>query len=210
MPGEAGERTRFALSGLLISVFEGVYAPSDDTWLALEAVDLVRGIAGRGLDACADLGAGTGVLGLYALKTGLCRRVVFVDSSEVALENSIYNAAKNGLIHRSSFAVALDGVGDESLDLVLANPPYLPGEPRDSEDASLVSGPRGCEVAIEFARSACRALAPGGILVLVYSSLSSPREIEAEVAKCFKTISRLERHFFFEDIYALVASRAGP
>ena len=193
-----------------MSVLKDVYEPSDDTWLASKLLDYYRGSGlFKKLDVCVDMGSGTGFLGLYSLVKGICGRVVFIDINEKALANTSLNLALNNLVGRGLVLDSSTGLRDSIAGLVVANPPYLPGNPLDDLDKAFYTGPEGYEVVVEFIHEACRLLRVGGFLVLTYSSLSNTRVIEEEIAKCFK-INRVEsKRFFFEELRGLLLEKTG-
>jgi len=160
----------------------------------------------------ADLGSGTGIIGIYVLVEKLVERMVFIDVNPHAARNVVYNLSLNNLYgrgivmitdicHRVPFL-------ERSFDVVYANPPYLPGVPRDAYEASLLGGPRGFEAVLGFIEAASRILVDNGRLFLVYSSLSNPPVIESYMSKkCFRIVNRVVKHVFFEDIIAVEAVR---
>jgi len=160
----------------------------------------------------ADLGSGTGIIGIHALVEKLVERIVFVDVNPHATLNVDYNLGLNNLYGRGIVVTAdvrhcvpfLGGF----FDVVYANPPYLPGVPRDVYEASLLGGPRGFEAVLGFIDTASRILVDNGRLFLVYSSLSNPSIIESYMSrKCFRIVNRVVKHVFFEDIIAVEAVR---
>ena len=157
-----------------------------------------------------DLGCGTGILGVYLLKNNVCRKAVFVDIVENALTNTIYNLRINNVFYKSIV------VGGENpsiyfrnhvFDLIVANPPYLPGLPIDQYDYSLLGGLRGYETILSFIRDAYKLLKHDGIFYVVYSTLSNPEVVEKELTKYFKISKRYTRKFFYETIYVVRAEK---
>lgn len=184
-----------------------VYRPSDDTWLAINLLDRVKPPG----DICLDLGCGSGVLGLYAILNGYCKRVVFVDIDHDAVETANLNTLINKVQHRSLVALADDVVlYPNSVDVVLANPPYLPANEEGVVDKAVEAGPEGYEVALYFIDYASTVLKSGGYLILVYSSLSKPQVIQDYLKfKGFKVSHVLQKQFFIETIYAVGCIKIG-
>ena len=188
-----------------ISVFENVYEPSDDTWLLLDLLNEYEGFSRTCIETC----SGTGIHGVYLLSTGKCGRVVFVDVNPTACLNTLYNIRLNNLVGRgivlNSFSLKpfRERAG---VDLIVFNPPYLPGVPRDIYDMGLVGGRKGYETIVDIITGASRILSPRGRLFFVYSSLSE-RDIvmDALARNGFKIVKELRKHVFFEDIYAVEA-----
>lgn len=120
--------------------------------------------------AVLDVGCGTGALSVLAC--GLSpRSVTAVDVSRRAVWAARFNTAVRGLDVR---VLRGDGLAvDGSFDLVLANPPYVPGAevpargPRRAWDA----GADGRALLDRLCAVAPLLLAPGGVLLTVHSAL---------------------------------------
>lgn len=187
-------------SNLNIRVDAGVYAPSDDTFLLLSAIDL------QGDEQVLELGTGSGIIGLHCARAGA--RVTVTDISKDSVTNARYNAELNGLdisiIHTDLFS-GLSGC----FDVIIFNPPYLSGEDAEklgAEDRQqLVGGIAGSEMSIEFLNEARHFLAPGGVVYLLVSSETASTILEH--ARNFYSIHKVvEKKQFFEvlAVYRLV------
>jgi methylase of polypeptide subunit release factors len=108
-----------------------------------------------------DVGCGAGVGGLSI--TDRAQRVVLADVNERALRDARVNArlaAVDAEIRASDVLASVDG----SIDVVIANPPYLVDrERRLYRDGG---GTRGEALGVRMAREALARLEPGGTLVL--------------------------------------------
>ncbi len=131
-----------------------------------------------------------------------------MDVNYYALMNTIHNLLINKLIHRGLVL----GINDfnplleDFFDIVLANPPYLPGTPQDIYDYALLAGPYGYEAVLDFIDNAYRLLHVDGILLIVFSSLSGEEKVfEFLTRKCFRIRKVIRKHFFFEDIIGVEA-----
>lgn len=113
------------IRGLEIRVFDGVYPPSEDTFLLMDAVSGER--AARGLELC----SGTGAVGLsIASRVG---EMVAVDLNPAAAMNTLLNYRENGMTAHVVVGDLFSPLHGE-FDLILMNPPYLPdgdGAPAD-------------------------------------------------------------------------------
>ncbi len=190
----------------MISVFENVYEPSDDTWLLIDALAEANPSGRVGV----DLGSGTGVVGLVMLKNMISEVNVFIDINPYAVLNTMYNLYLNRLDHRG--LVVQGDVNTPLLkqgvaDIVVANPPYLPGEKiEDIVDRALLAGPQGFEAIAEFIKFSSRVLRMNGLLFLVYSSLSNPEVVKNLIVEnCFRVLKTWVKHVFFEDIFVVEA-----
>jgi len=183
-----------------------VYRPSDDSWMIINALFERKQ---RG-DLCVDLGSGSGVLGLYALLNGFCQRVVFIDIAEDAVETTRLNIVENNAW--MSIVVQGDGsvIREFSIDIVFANPPYLPAFKGVVEDIATEGGIEGYEAILEFIDYAWLMLKNNGVLFLVYSSLSKPEVVVRHLeVKGFKIKYSHTKNFFFETLYLVECVKIG-
>ena len=108
----------------------------------------------------ADLGCGTGVIATLTARQLPAAHVLATDDSSAACRSAEATASRNGVGDRVSVRRAdlLDGVEDDSVDLVLCNPPFHRGTTRDSDAAFAMFADAG------------RVLVPAGELWTVYNS----------------------------------------
>ncbi len=123
-----------------------------------------------------DLCTGSGALGL-ALKHQFPSAAVFAtDISPEAIEVATYNRFRSGLQVYLAEGDLFDPLPTAilgSVDLIVANPPYVSevefsGLPRDVQReprVALVSGPTGLEVLQRIGASAASWLRPGGVVI---------------------------------------------
>ncbi len=122
-----------------------------------------------------DLCTGSGNLAVALAATFPDAVVYGTDLSADALSVAASNAEANGVAvsyHRGDLFDALPTNVEGSVDLLVANPPYLaeseyghlPGDVRREPAVALVSGPRGDEIVARIAAAAHRWLAPGGVV----------------------------------------------
>ncbi|MFF8960119.1 HemK2/MTQ2 family protein methyltransferase [Streptomyces sp. NPDC014894] len=147
-----------------------VYEPQDDTLLlarALEREHLAEGAA------VLDVGTGAGALALAAARRGA--RVTAVDTALRAVLTARLNARLARLpvevLHGDLFAP----VAGRRFDLIVSNPPYVPApgtavRPRGAAVA-WDAGEDGRLLLDRICRSAHTALRPGGVLLMVHSTL---------------------------------------
>jgi len=113
-----------------------------------------------------DMGTGSGVCALFAARHA--RRVVAVDVNPGAVRCTTVNALLNQLDARVD---ARQGdlfapVAGERFDLVLFNPPFLAGAPKDARDAAW----RSSDLPHRFAAGLAGHLHPGGTALVLLSS----------------------------------------
>jgi release factor glutamine methyltransferase len=148
----------------------GVYRPQGDTWLLASAL---RGAGIHPGAAVLDVGCGTGALSVLAA-TLSPRSSTAVDVSRRAVLAARLNTAARGLDVRVHRGDGLSRFGEERFDLVLANPPYVPGVaglPSRGRRRAWDAGVDGRAVLDQLCAVAPLLLAPGGTLLTVHSAL---------------------------------------
>lgn len=150
----------------------------------------------------ADICCGSGAIGLSIAKALPLSRVVLSDVSREAVDLARENAKRLGLSHRVSFLVGdlvapLLAAGLRGrLDLVTANPPYIPTEEidtlsptvRDFEPRlALDGGESGLEMIRRISKEVPAVLKPGGYLVM---------EIGADQGEACRDIMMEDREYW--------------
>ncbi|MBA3811939.1 MAG: peptide chain release factor N(5)-glutamine methyltransferase [Caulobacteraceae bacterium] len=156
---------------IMLRVTADVLTPRPDTETILDAV--LPDFAEDQRFSVLDLGVGSGAI-LLAILAERPRAIgLGIDVSEEALAVARENAANLGLAARASLLRGdwTAGLGDESFDLVVANPPYIPTaeisdlapEVRDHEPrVALDGGADGLEAVRALAPQILRVLRGGG------------------------------------------------
>src|SRR5579862_7657236 len=113
-----------------------------------------------------DMGTGSGVCAIFAARHA--RRVVAVDINPEAVRCASINAQINELDHRLEVRQGdlFEPVAGERFDLVLFNPPFLRGVPRDHRDRAW----RSTDVPERFAADLPGHLETGGTALVVLST----------------------------------------
>ncbi|HEX2132511.1 MAG TPA: HemK2/MTQ2 family protein methyltransferase [Actinophytocola sp.] len=148
----------------------GVYRPQNDTWLLADAVRQAGIPAGADvLEIC----SGTGALSVVAAGTRP-RSQTAVDISRRAAWATRVNTAVRGIDVRVECGDAFETMLGRRFDLVLANPPYVPGVPDAPAGRARAwdAGVDGRAVLDRLCATAPLLLAPGGALLVVHSVLS--------------------------------------
>ncbi len=154
--------------GERITIKPHVYVPFDQslTDMVWKHVDIGP------TDTVLDMGTGTGVLALIAARKG-AERVVATDISANSVANARENAAKLDLEPRVDVRGPGDlfqPVGDESFDVIIFNPPWIPGRPRNEYERSIYDP--GQSILLRFLDQVKGHLEEGGRLYLLYSDAS--------------------------------------
>jgi len=121
----------------------------------------------------ADVGTGSGILALAAARAG-ASHVTALDINPNAAWAANENARINGLGDRVTGVCSnlLSALAARSLfDVIVSNPPYFAGEPRDLADRAWHSGPSHRDI-VELFVQARERLAPGGRMYVLFSARS--------------------------------------
>jgi release factor glutamine methyltransferase len=157
---------RFRVRGV---VLPGVFRPRSDSWLLARAATRQPIPPGaRVLELC----AGPALAGIAAARAAR-GRLTTVDVSRRAQWNARLNGRLNGVPVRALRGDLLGPVAGERFDLILANPPYVPGPPPPARGAARAwdAGADGRAVLDRICAAAPAHLAPGGTLLLVHSDI---------------------------------------
>ncbi len=185
-----GRREFYSLS---FRVTPDVLIPRPETeFVVVALLDMVKQDRRRGEStaAIADVGTGSGVIAICAVKYIADCRVTATDISQAALVVARANAAEHGMSERIEFVhgdLLATIPADRRFDYIASNPPYVRSqeiktlaadvaecEPR----AALEAGPRGTEVIERLIPQAAERLRAGGGLILEISSM-----LEADVVR---------------------------
>ena len=157
---------RFRMRGV---VLPGVFPPRSDSWLLARAASRqCLGSGARVLELC----AGPAFAGVAAARAAGCS-LTTVDVSRRAQLNAWLTARLNGVPVRALRGDLLAPVAGERFDLILANPPYVPGPSPPARGAARAwdAGRDGRAVLDRILAAAPAHLAPGGTLLLVHSNI---------------------------------------
>ncbi|MCG7597427.1 peptide chain release factor N(5)-glutamine methyltransferase [Mycobacterium sp. PSTR-4-N] len=174
-----------AFGPVSVHVGPGVFVPRPETEALLEWA-LAQPLPAEPL--IVDLCTGSGALAL-ALASGCARaRVIAVDDSSDALRYARRNAAGTPVevlcadVTAPGLLAELDG----TVDLLVANPPYIPtGAQLEPEVAqydpsrALFGGPDGMAVIDRIVDAAARLLRPGGSCAVEHDDTTSARTVDA-------------------------------
>lgn len=163
--------------GLWFEVTPGVLIPRPETELLVEA-GLELFPDADALASIADVGTGSGCIGVALAHERPKAQVIATDISEAAVDVARRNAARHGVADRMRVVCGdlLEGV-DGPFDLIVANPPYireyervlLQREVREHEPSvALYGGPQGLDLISRLVEQASTRLVPGGYLVFEF------------------------------------------
>jgi release factor glutamine methyltransferase len=174
-----------AFGPVTVHVGPGVFIPRPETESMLEWA------AGQSFSATPvilDLCTGSGALALAVSKTWPDAKVIAVDDSEDALGYARRNTASTPVELMKADVTAPDLLRelDGQVDLIVANPPYIPDgaelEPEVAEHDpphALFGGPDGMAVINSIVDHAARLLRDGGRVAVEHDDTTSARTVEA-------------------------------
>ena len=148
-----------------------IYEPAEDSYLLQKEVQ--KHAEGRVL----DLGTGSGIQGLTAIKSPRVREVLSVDINEHALNHLQKIIKKQKLrkikVLKSNLFEKVSG----KFNTIIFNPPYLPQD-EGIEDAALYGGKKGWEISEKFLHTASSYLISNGKILFLFSTLTNKEKIE--------------------------------
>ena len=178
----------------------GVFRPHSDSWLLARAVErepLTEGA--RVLDLC----SGSGVLAIAAALAG-ASEVTAVDVSRRSLLAIRANARLNRVEVNALRGDLFQPVRARRFGLILANPPYVPSAAEELPHRGLARAWEAGDTGRSFIERICEEapehLAPGGVVLLVHSSICG----EAE------TVEALERRGLQTSVVERRSGELGP
>ena len=174
---------------------EGVYPPSEDTFLLMETVKP----SGKVL----ELGSGSGILAIYCAKGGFDTEAS--DTSDSAIECIRKNAALNNIslkITKSDLFQNINGI----YDTIIFNPPYLPTQDNLPGSEQWDGGPDGFAVIRRFLGGLKSHLSERGSAFTILSDLTDIKSIVSEFNDlAFEPIK--EARFDFESIWSYMITQ---
>ena len=151
--------------GVPILVIPSVFNPKRLRTGEYFASQLQAGVIGRHAEVL-DMGTGSGVCALFAARHA--SRVVAIDINAAAARCARINSLLNHLDSRIEVRHGdlFEPAAGERFDLILFNPPFVIGEPRNDRERAWLS----TDVAQRFADGLHRHLKPGGAALLLLST----------------------------------------
>jgi release factor glutamine methyltransferase len=180
-------------SSIVVNCPESVYCPSDDTFLLIDALEVVPG------DHALEVGCGSGLVSLHLAKAGAL--VTAVDVNYEAAVCAKAAAGLNGLkldVIRSDLFQNVHGC----FDLIVFNPPYLRGEGTEVMDMAWAGGRTGTETLGRFLEQAPAHLNTAGRIVVIVSSDMEQAPLK-QMIDPFQVRELRAHHLFFEELRVL-------
>lgn len=183
---QKGYVKNFCYKDLSISLHLEVYEPAEDTYLLLDCLDV------KPRFRVLEIGTGCGIIALDCCRNGA--DVICTDVNPYAIENTLTNFLKNkkkltgGLELRQGNLFNICKA-DESFDIVVFNPPYLPTVHDELVhgsgwfDRAVDGGVDGLKHTVKFIEHVGDFLNDDGVCYFVFSSLSPRARLENVLKK---------------------------
>ncbi|MHA1771263.1 MAG: HemK2/MTQ2 family protein methyltransferase [Candidatus Thorarchaeota archaeon] len=186
-----------------ITAPDGVYPPSEDTFLLADAIDLTSN------DSFLEVGCGSGYIAINAAM--ITDNVIAIDVLLEAARTTMKNAQLNGITHLMILqSHLLSGLGpDARFSVIVFNPPYLPKDEEQSDiDLAVIGGTTGVELTVSFIAQAVQHLEDGGSLYVVVSTLAEFDRIEMLMQTLGLEVSVVKtQRLFYEDLRVMKGTK---
>lgn len=167
-----------------------IYEPREDSHLLARYLKTIA----RG--DVLDMGTGSGFLAEAASEKA--DHVLAVDINPLAIERCRISIKNDKIEFRQS---DLFSNIEESFDLIVFNPPYLPDD-SDVKDIALDGGKHGWELAERFLIASKKHLKRDGRILLLFSSLTNRKKIDSILKNNMYSFKLLgSEKFAFETLY---------
>jgi release factor glutamine methyltransferase len=155
-----------------------------------------------------DMGTGSGAVGLFAGIRGA--RVTACDINPRAVSLAGENARRNGVQMEVVESNLFSALGERRFDVICFNLPFYRGQPRTRFDAALYGGPN-FETVRAFATGCQEALAPGGVVAVIFSEDSGRDSIVSLfTAAGFALVEERTARRYFERFHIVRLQRSSP
>lgn len=185
------------LNHLTTADYDHVYEPAEDSFLLLDALEEdLKELRRRQPLVCVELGSGSGInitALAKALPTSYC---MAIDINPYACRTTQRTAVANGTYVDMVNMDLLSGLKEESIDLLIFNPPYVPTDTIGDEEAfqepsqlhgelikSWSGGKSGCDVINRLLEVVYEKLAKGSLFYLLLLKENDPEEIRRRLIK---------------------------
>lgn len=167
-----------------------VYKPGEDSYMLKNYVSELE------LEGCKalDMGTGTGLIAMEMAEKGA--EVTAVDINPEAVGSVRKKASENNLDVEVKRSDLFENIS-EKFDIIVFNPPYLPGDSGIGDEEIWRGGEKGVELTEKFLEASEDYLEEEGYCLVVLSSLS---EID-EVIERFSLDIVEEKNVWFETLY---------
>lgn len=177
---------KYFYKNLVLEVLNSCYYPREDSEMLAEVLEN-ENLKGR---KCLDMGCGCGLLAVVMAKQGAA--VTAADINADAVNITRKNAAENDAELYSVRSDLFSTIA-EKFDLIVFNPPYLPGEGSEKKELTYYGGKDGRKVIAEFLGQAKHFLKPKGKILLLISTVTGESEVKRIAVENTYTVTEVAR-----------------
>ena len=179
------------------------YQPAEDSYLLQKYVQ--KHAFGRVL----DLGTGSGIQALTAVKRKDVREIVAVDINEKAIKELKTEISQKKIRKITIKKSDLFSNVQDKFDTIIFNPPYLPQD-KGIEDPALYGGKHGWEISEKFFSEVNQFLVANGKILFLFSSLTNKQKIEEIISQNLLEFKELEKQKLpmFETLYVYLIEKS--
>lgn len=180
-----------------------IYEPAEDSYLLQKFVK--KYAYGRVL----DVGTGSGIQSLTALKNSKVKKVVAIDINKDAVNELNKKIKEKNLLNITAFKSDLFDKVNGKFDVIIFNPPYLPQD-KGIIDLSIYGGKKGWELSQKFFHNVSKYLSSHGSILFLFSSLTNQHKINKIISNNllqFEEIGTQKISFEQLYVYKIVKSR---
>ncbi len=201
----------FHYKDLTIELHPEVYDPAEDTFLLLDVIKINND------DSVLEIGTGCGLIALACAVLGA--NVICTDINPLAIELVKKNYLMNQNILKGNFEVRIGDIfspilSNESFDVIIFNPPYLPTKKEDLVggwfDTASNGGKDGLLYTKKFIKELPSYLNKYGSAYFVYSTLSDRYKLDSILNKSKLIYKVIKSQCFYDEkivIYLLKKER---
>ncbi len=161
---------KYFYKDLTLDIPDSCYYPREDSELLAEIVE-EHDLKGK---RCLDMGCGPGLLAVIMAQKGAV--VTAADLNLEAVQATRGNAVANNADIYAIFSDLFSNIA-EKFDLIVFNPPYLPGEDKENNEATYYGGKDGRSVIKNFLAIAKNFLKRNGKILLLISTVTGEKEV---------------------------------
>ena len=175
-----------------------VYEPQEDSYM------LAQQAKKYSFGNVLDMGCGSGIIGITAIKNKNVESITFVDINDAALKQTkeSFDKCESKKIAYFIHSNLFEKLAQRKFDTIIFNPPYLPDDEKDSEKLITTGGIHGYELLEKFLREAKDHLNDYGIILIIFSSLTSKNYIDKIIKECeYKKNLLSKQSIFMEKLY---------
>lgn len=194
---------------LIFQVFEKVYEPAEDSFLAADSLTQVV----KEADTVLDIGTGCGILAIIAARKA--QKVIATDINPRAVKCAKLNVENNHVyskieVRQGDLLQPIQKT--EKFNVIVFNAPYLPASRREEKTwigLAWAGGPNGRRLIDQFIVEAPHCLKRNGKILLVQSSLADIDETLRKFQEANLEAKLIaEKKVAFETIVVIQASRS--